>query len=92
MRAGRLPAGLRFGHVVGAAALAGIGFTVSLFVTSLAFESAPLIAEAKIGILVASLLAGGLGTVILLALRPSSPVEPAEVDVVEHEGQTPGQR
>ncbi|MBW3615770.1 MAG: Na+/H+ antiporter NhaA [Actinobacteria bacterium] len=67
LRVGRLPEGVRFGHIVGAGALAGIGFTVSLFVTGLAFESPDLIAEAKIGILAASLLAGALGTLLLLA-------------------------
>jgi NhaA family Na+:H+ antiporter len=47
------------------AALAGIGFTVSLFITSLAFERPELQVEAKVGILVASLLAGLLGALML---------------------------
>ncbi len=70
LRAGRLPHGVRLGHIVGAGALGGIGFTVSLFVTGLAFDSPRLVADAKIGILVASLLAGALGTALLLGLRP----------------------
>jgi NhaA family Na+:H+ antiporter len=69
LRAGRLPAEVRLGHIVGAGALAGIGFTVSLFVTGLAFETPDLIADAKIGILAASVLAGALGTIVLLTLR-----------------------
>jgi NhaA family Na+:H+ antiporter len=58
--------GIRRRDVMGLAALGGIGFTVSLFVTGLAFEPhARLVADAKIGILAASLLAGVLGTVLL---------------------------
>lgn len=62
---GRLPTGVRWAHLVGMAALAGIGFTVSLFITELAFEEPSLQAEAKVGILVASVLAGGLGYLLL---------------------------
>ncbi len=69
LRAGRLPAEVRLGHIVGAGALAGIGFTVSLFVANLAFDTPDLIADAKIGILAASVLAGTLGTTVLLMLR-----------------------
>jgi NhaA family Na+:H+ antiporter len=68
LRAGTLPAEVRLGHTVGAGALAGIGFTVSLFVTGLAFDTPDLIADAKIGILAASVLAGTLGTAVLLTL------------------------
>jgi len=69
LRVGRLPDGVRLGHVGGAGALAGIGFTVSLFVAGLAFDSPPLVAETKIGILIASLLAGTLGTLLLIGVR-----------------------
>ena len=62
---GRLPAGMRWPHLVGTAAVAGIGFTVSLFVADLAFEDEHLVAQAKVGILAASLLAGTLGYLIL---------------------------
>ncbi len=60
-----LPAGMRWIHVAGAAALAGIGFTMSLFITSLAFTDSALILQAKTAILVASLVAGLLGYIIL---------------------------
>jgi NhaA family Na+:H+ antiporter len=54
----------------GIAVVAGIGFTVALFIASLAFARAPeLLAEAKLGILLGSGLAGLLGTVILLLTR-----------------------
>ena len=58
---GRLPGDLRTRQIWGGAALSGIGFTISLFVTDLAFESERLQDEARVGILAASLLAGLLG-------------------------------
>ena len=51
--------------LVGLAATAGIGFTVSLFITNLAFEQTELIDQSKIGILFASLLAGIIGITCL---------------------------
>jgi NhaA family Na+:H+ antiporter len=62
---GRLPTGCGWRHVIGMSAVAGIGFTVSLFITDLAFVDAALQAEAKIGILVASVVAGAVGLGIL---------------------------
>ena len=52
-------------HVVGMAGIAGIGFTVSLFVAGLAFERPELADQAKIGVLVASVIAAGVGALIL---------------------------
>jgi NhaA family Na+:H+ antiporter len=47
------------------AALAGIGFTVSLFITSLAFQTPAVQDAAKVGILAASVLAGLVGALLL---------------------------
>ena len=58
---GTLPRGMTMRHVLGAAALAGIGFTVSLFVADLAFDDEVLRDEAKVGVLAASVLAAALG-------------------------------
>jgi NhaA family Na+:H+ antiporter len=52
---------ITWSHLVGVGILGGIGFTVSLFITGLAFEEAPLRADAKVGILAASLAAGLAG-------------------------------
>jgi NhaA family Na+:H+ antiporter len=63
---GRLPDGVVNRHVVGLASLAGIGFTVSIFVTGLAFDDAGRQGEAKLGVLAASVLAAVLGSALLV--------------------------
>jgi NhaA family Na+:H+ antiporter len=67
---GRLPAGVGWAHVIGLALVAGIGFTVSLFVAGLAFSDPQTIDLAKIGIFVGSLVAGALGAVVLFRAKP----------------------
>jgi NhaA family Na+:H+ antiporter len=52
-------------QLLGAGALAGIGFTMSLYIAHKAFPGAGEFVAAKVGIFAASLLAGGLGTVLL---------------------------
>jgi Na+:H+ antiporter, NhaA family len=69
-----LPAGVGWRHMTGMALLAGIGFTVSLFITGLAFSSAPTIASAKLGILGASLVAGAAGYLVLRSGPPAETV------------------
>ena len=71
----RMPQGVGWGELVGAAAVAGIGFTVSLFIAELAFEPAVLVDTAKVGILFASLVAGVVGF-FLLRLRPRTAQDP----------------
>lgn len=58
-------AGLNLRQLLGAGFLAGIGFTMSIFISELAFVSEVLIDHAKVGILLASLLAGISGAIIL---------------------------
>jgi Na+:H+ antiporter, NhaA family len=62
-----LPAGATWSSMAGVSCLAGIGFTMSLFVTGLAFSEPSLLAQAKIGIVSASIIAGLLGTLTLWA-------------------------
>lgn len=52
-------------QMIGAATLAGIGFTMSLYIAEKAFLHAPDFAAGKIGVFLASILAGALGTLIL---------------------------
>jgi NhaA family Na+:H+ antiporter len=70
---GRLPGRVRWGHLVGGAVLAGIGFTISLFIAELAFEGA-MREQAKIGILAGSLVAAVLGTILLRVLGDKLPL------------------
>ena len=60
-----LPTGATWAHVVGVGLLGGIGFTVSLFITELAFTSEAVVDAAKIAVLVASVAASALGGAIL---------------------------
>ena len=64
-RAATLPEGVDWGDLYGAACLGGVGFTMSLFIAELAYETPALGAEAKIGILTASLIAAVWGLVVL---------------------------
>jgi NhaA family Na+:H+ antiporter len=76
--AGRLPEGVSWRHVTGMAAVAGIGFTVSIFVSGLAYDGAALVDQAKIGVLVASALAAVIGSALLLTAP--SPATPTPAD------------
>jgi NhaA family Na+:H+ antiporter len=69
---GRLPANTTWRHIIGLSMIAGIGFTVSLFIAGLAFQTPLLIDQAKVGIFVGSLVAGIAGAVYLLGARSSS--------------------
>jgi NhaA family Na+:H+ antiporter len=72
-RIGALPQGLGLKHLAGVAVIGGIGFTVSLFITDLAFRG-EMIDDAKIGVLAASAIAAVLGMIVLRVLLR----EPAE--------------
>jgi len=63
-----LPAGVGWDRIVGASALAGIGFTVSLFIIELAYSDERLIAAAKTGVLAGSVLAALIGGTLLTLL------------------------
>lgn len=83
-----LPAGVTMRHVIGGGAVAGIGFTVALFIARLAFvdaegEPLPFLEEAIMGVLVASLIATVLGWVLLrwAAAADSSPELPVQQNV-----------
>lgn len=85
-----LPRRVTWSHIVGAGLLAGIGFTVSLSVSNLAFADEELLTQAKLGVLAASLLAAALGSAWLLLVAPApgragkpgkaSPERPAGAD------------
>jgi NhaA family Na+:H+ antiporter len=78
-----LPRGATFVHVIGLALIAGIGFTVSLFITGLAFDSPEVIDDAKLGILAASTIAAVLGSLVLSRANPAIEIQAPEDDPVE---------
>ncbi|MBI3743066.1 MAG: Na+/H+ antiporter NhaA [Chloroflexi bacterium] len=76
-----LPTGVTWKHVFGVGILGGIGFTVAIFISGLAFDNETFVADAKIGIFAASLIAGILGFLYLRlvtgrsAQRDNSPID-----------------
>ena len=69
LRVASLPDGVTWLHLIGVGFLAGIGFTMSLFITDLAFGQADASASAKIGILLGSAAAGVIGWSVLRGIR-----------------------
>lgn len=67
---GSLPAGVTWTHVIGAGFLAGMGFTMSLFITDLAFKDLEIQIIAKVAVLVASIVSGIIGYIILVRSKP----------------------
>lgn len=89
LRLGSLPEGVATGHTFAGAALSGIGFTVSLLIIGLAFTDQQLQDEAKVGVLLAAVLAAVVGWMVFavaarffdqrdagLPTRLSDPVDP----------------
>jgi len=69
LKVGRLPEGVTTRYVIGAGTLGGIGFTVSLFVTELAFGEELPGTDARLGVLVGSVIAALIGTAITVPGR-----------------------
>ncbi len=69
----RLPGDLKWKNIIGAGFLGGIGFTMSIFITLLAFDNFDLIDKSKIAILVASVIAGIIGFIFLRLTLKKSP-------------------
>ena len=64
-----MPTGAHWKHILGAGILAGIGFTMSIFISMLSFDDMLHVVEAKFSILVASVLSGVVGFLLLKSLR-----------------------
>ena len=74
----RLPGDVSWGHIVGAGFLGGIGFTMSIFITLLAFtDNVEIIESSKLSILLASLVAGSIGYLILYSRKQSASESPS---------------
>ena len=76
LRLAELPQSLSWASLYGAAALCGIGFTMSLFIGSLAFEETGvnLVFDERLGIIIGSLASGLLGYLVLRRSLPAAPV------------------
>ena len=79
----RLPAGATFRHILGLSMVAGIGFTVALFVTNISLTDPVLADSAKVGILAGSLVSGLLGYALLRGTRPAVDDSPEVLDAAE---------
>lgn len=77
-----LPEGVSWKKIYGVACLGGIGFTMSLFISNLAYGVDIYQQEAKLGILIASLLSGILGAVILKMDKEKPPVKTKPEDAI----------
>ena len=75
LRLARLPEGSNWGQIFGVASLCGIGFTMSLFIGTLAFEHGNfnLLPGVKLGVLIGSILSAGLGLLVLHLALPRRP-------------------
>ncbi len=61
-----LPSGINFKHIIGIASIAGVGFTMSIFIANLAFGNDAInINSSKVGIIIGSLISGLVGVIIL---------------------------
>ncbi|WP_026709874.1 Na+/H+ antiporter NhaA [Flavobacterium filum] len=74
-----LPDGMNYKHLIGVGFLASIGFTMSLFIANLAFTNPIYIHQAKIGILIASLIGGIIGFTFLYFSHPKSKLKPSDI-------------
>jgi len=72
-----LPYGVTWKQIIGVALLAGIGFTMSLFITTLAFKDVRLVTDAKLGIFIASIISGAAGYFVLK--KASTTPKPSEL-------------
>ncbi|MBW8687238.1 Na+/H+ antiporter NhaA [Chitinophaga rhizophila] len=79
-----LPQYATWRHIAGVAMLAGVGFTMSLFITGLAFSSEQMIDQSKYGILISSLIAGTLGILVLKGAKQKIIDIPDETTIREH--------
>jgi NhaA family Na+:H+ antiporter len=71
----KMPVGMTYRNLTGVCLLGGVGFTVALFLAQLSFSDAPdLLAQSKIGVVCGTVIAAGLGYIVLKLTLPKQPV------------------
>jgi NhaA family Na+:H+ antiporter len=80
---GRLPGDVRWPHIVGGGFVAGIGFTVSLFISGIAFDDPAMRDVATIAVLVGSVLSAVLAAVWLSLVERRRPATVSELDLTD---------
>lgn len=77
LRIVNMPHGMNFKNLAGVSLLGGIGFTVSLFIANLSFDNGydELLNQAKLGVLMGTIIAGVLGYIVLNMVLPKEQVE-----------------
>ena len=73
LKLGSLPSGSGWKHIIGLGMLAGIGFTMSIFISLLSFSDDMHVTEAKFAILCASVISGLIGFIYLKSIKKISP-------------------
>jgi NhaA family Na+:H+ antiporter len=73
LRIAKLPEGASIAQLYGIAVLTGVGFTMSLFIGTLAFEDENLMTQVRIGVLAASILSGLLASLVLIIAARARP-------------------
>lgn len=76
----RLPAGANYLHIYGIACLAGVGFTMSLFIGGLSFSDPSLMNQVRLGVLSGSILSGAIGYIALMIASSRSQDSQAAAD------------
>ena len=71
----RLPQGVTWAHIYGLSCLAGIGFTMSLFIGGLSFSDAEMMNQVRLGVLSGSIISAILGYVVLMATTSKPTVD-----------------
>ena len=75
LKLARMPQGANWLHVYGVACLAGIGFTMSLFIGGLSFADPELMNQTRLGVLSGSIVSAILGYTALIVARNRNPIE-----------------
>ncbi len=85
MRLAPMPAGANWMHIYGLACLAGVGFTMSLFIGGLSYDSAYLMNEVRLGVLSGSLISAilGYGVLIYASRKPIETLTTTETKLAE---------